>query len=77
MTSTHEVPPQADQAVDQVPEQAVDRFESLDPATGAVVGRFPVHDAAAVRAFYAAHVRPSTATFSRACSRSISPTRRE
>lgn len=30
--------------------QAVDTFESLNPATGAVVGRFPVHDEVAVRA---------------------------
>jgi acyl-CoA reductase-like NAD-dependent aldehyde dehydrogenase len=28
----------------------VDTFESLDPATGAVVGTFPIHDEAAVRA---------------------------
>lgn len=30
--------------------QAVDRFDSLDPATGAVVGSFPVDDSASVRA---------------------------
>lgn len=29
---------------------ATDTFESLDPATGAVVGTFPIHDEAAVRA---------------------------
>ncbi|HEY9474647.1 MAG TPA: aldehyde dehydrogenase family protein [Mycobacteriales bacterium] len=55
MTSTHQ---SAQGSLGEAPkesahgsaDQAVDRFESLDPATGAVVGRFPVHDQAAVRA---------------------------
>lgn len=31
-------------------ERVLDTFESVDPATGAVVGRYPIHDADAVRA---------------------------
>ena len=36
--------------VDSPPAAGVETFESLDPATGEPVGRFPVHDGAAVRA---------------------------
>jgi succinate-semialdehyde dehydrogenase / glutarate-semialdehyde dehydrogenase len=35
---------------DETTESTVDTFDSVDPATGELVGRFPVHDEAAVRA---------------------------